>query len=132
MVVLAYLLTIPVMAALDLVWIGVLMKGFYQSRIGFLLSGQVQWGAAVAFYLLFVCGIFYFAVLPAYEVRLFSNVLISGALFGLIAYATYDLTNMATVAHWPLSVTLVDIAWGALLSAAVAATGYGLLVLLEG
>jgi uncharacterized membrane protein len=123
----AYLLTLPVMAVLDLLWIGVLMKSFYFSRIGFLLSGAIRPTPAVLFYLLFVAGIFYLAVVPAHAVGSLHKALLSAALLGVVAYGTYDLTNMATIAQWPLAVTVIDIAWGAVISALTAAAAYWLL-----
>ncbi|HVU75297.1 MAG TPA: DUF2177 family protein [Candidatus Paceibacterota bacterium] len=123
----AYLLTLPVMAVLDLLWIGVLMKSFYFSRLGFLLSGAIRPIPAVLFYFLFVAGIFYLAVVPAHAVGSLHKALLSAALLGVVAYGTYDLTNMATIAQWPLAVTVIDIAWGAVISALTAAAAYWLL-----
>lgn len=86
--------------------------------------GSVNWTAAIVFYLLFIVGILVFAVLPALDAGSLMKAVLLGAFFGFIAYATYDLTNLATTKDWPLTVTLVDMAWGAVLSASVAAASY--------
>ena len=121
--VLLYVLTIPIFVLFDLLWLGVIAKDFYQSRLGELL-GPVVWPAAVVFYFVFVAGLLFFAVLPALEVPSLSKALVLGALFGLVTYATYDLTNHATLRDWPLMVTVVDILWGTVLGATVATLSY--------
>ena len=121
--VLLYVLTIPIFVLFDLLWLGVIAKDFYQSRLGELL-GPVVWPAAVVFYFVFVAGLLFFAVLPALEVHSLSKALVLGALFGLVTYATYDLTNHATLRDWPLMVTVVDILWGTVLGATVATLSY--------
>lgn len=118
-----YLLTVPVFFAIDMLWIGVVAKDLYQKQLaGFL--GPVNWPAAVIFYLIFIVGILVFAVLPALEAKSAMKAVMLGALFGFMAYATYDLTNLATLKDWPLSVTLIDMAWGAVLSGSVATASY--------
>ncbi len=126
-IVFAYLLTLPVMAGLDLLWLGVVMKDFYQSKLGHLLSAGVSWPAAIAFYLMYALGVMYFASYPAFAQHSLVRALTTGALLGLFAYATYDLTNIATLSSWPLSVTVVDILWGGVITAAVSCAGYFLL-----
>lgn len=121
-----YLLTVPVFLAVDLVWLGVLARGFYQKNLGYLMREQVQWPAAFVFYLLFVAGLLVFAVLPALEARSLLKAMMLGAFFGLITYSTYDLTNYATVRDWPLVVVVVDLLWGVALSTIVASASYGL------
>lgn len=109
---------------IDMVWLGLLAKSFYKKHLGFLLSPSPNWTAATIFYLLFVAGLVIFVVVPAIRSGSFSGVLLKGALFGLITYATYDLTNLATIRDWPLVVTVVDMLWGILLSALVGSIGY--------
>lgn len=109
---------------LDLLWLGVLMKDFYKARLGHLMGDTVVWSAAVVFYLVFSAGLMYFAVLPAISAHSLLKAAILGALLGALAYATYDLTNHATLKEWPLAVTLIDIAWGAFLSACAASAGF--------
>ncbi len=124
-----YLIAIPVFAAIDMLWLGVIAKGFYQNNLGYLL-GPVNWWAAVAFYLIFLAGLTYFAIMPSLESGSYATALMLGALYGFFTYATYDLTNMATIRDWPLVVTIVDMAWGTLLGGLVAAvthTAYSIL-----
>ncbi|XKT74357.1 MAG: DUF2177 family protein [Patescibacteria group bacterium UBA2163] len=118
-----YALTIPVFFLIDMVWLGVIAKNFYSNQIGFLM-GEVNWVAAIVFYLLFIVGILVFAVLPALESGSLMRAVMLGAFFGFIAYATYDLTNLAVVKDWPILVTVVDMAWGAVLSGSVATISY--------
>jgi uncharacterized membrane protein len=119
-----YLLTVPVFFLVDIVWLGWLGRGFYRKQIGFILSDQVNWPAAIAFYLVYIAGILIFAVVPALEKGLVSRALLWGALFGFFTYATYDLTNMATIKGWPLAMVIVDILWGTILCTLVAAGSY--------
>lgn len=114
-----FVIAIPTFILFDLLWLGVIAKNFYQSNLGHLL-GPVQWPAAVAFYLIFLLGLVYFALMPAVASNTFSKALILGALYGFFTYATYDLTNLATLRDWPLPLTIVDIAWGTALGALVA------------
>ena len=93
-------------------------------RLGALLADQPNFAAAAAFYLLYVAGIVYFAVLPSVAGGNWMSAALAGALLGLFAYATYDLTNMATLREWPIAITIVDIAWGMLVTAAAAVAGY--------
>jgi len=119
-----YGLTFLAFLVIDMIWLGIVARGFYREQIGFLLAPSPNWIAAFAFYLLFIAGVLVFVVLPGLEAESIRAALWRGALFGLITYATYDLTNLATVKDWPLLVTFVDLAWGSVLSASVAAIGY--------
>jgi uncharacterized membrane protein len=119
-----YLLTVPVFFAIDLLWLGVLARGFYRDNLAHLLSPVVNWPAAVVFYLFFIAGILYFAVLPALAEGSVQRALLNGALFGFFTYMTYDLTNLATLPSWPVKVVVVDILWGTVLCAAVAVSGF--------
>ena len=101
----------------DSVWLWLVAPSFYQSQIGFLLRDTPNWYAAGAFYLLYVLGLTVFVVTPAVNQGSISQGVCQGALFGIVTYATYDLTNLATVKDWQLLVTLVDLAWGATLCA---------------
>jgi uncharacterized membrane protein len=119
-----YLACIAGFLLLDMVWLSVVAQGFYQRQLGFLLSARVNWPAAICFYLLFVAGVLVFAVLPGLDAHSWRRAALLGAFLGLVAYGAYDLTNLATVRNWPLLVTLVDLAWGAVLTAAVSSLGY--------
>jgi uncharacterized membrane protein len=102
-----------------MVWLGVVAKPFYSRNLGFLMRSDVNWGAAILFYLLFITGLVLFVIAPAVEKGSWVRALGYGALFGLITYATYDLTNLATLKHWPVLVTVVDLGWGMVLAGAV-------------
>lgn len=116
-----YFSTLLIFLVIDMVWLALLARGFYQGQLGFLLSPRPNWTAAVIFYLIFVAGLVVFVISPGLQAGSARKVLMLGAFFGLVTYATYDLTNMATVKDWPLKVTLVDLCWGMFLSAT---TGY--------
>jgi len=119
-----YLAAVVGFLAIDMVWLGIVARGFYRKHLGFLLADQPNWWAAAVFYLLFVAGLLVFAVFPGLNANSLRKAVLLGSLFGLITYATYDLTNLATVKNWPLIVTVVDMAWGAVLAAAVSGIGY--------
>jgi uncharacterized membrane protein len=121
---LVYAVTLPIFFAVDLVWIGVVARSFYQRQLGFLLSPNVNWPAALLFYAVYIAGIVFFAVRPALEVGSATRALACGAFFGFVAYATYDLSNQATVRDWPVLVTVVDLAWGTVLTAVVSYLSY--------
>ena len=120
----SYLLTTVVFFAIDMLWLGLIAKNLYRRYLGSFLSDTVNWTAAIIFYLLFIAGIFYFAILPAVEKNSPGKALLSGALLGFLAYATYDLTNLATLKNWPLPIVLIDMAWGAVLTGLVSMAGY--------
>ncbi len=117
--VLLYLITLAIFFLIDMVWLGLVAKNFYRNQLGEMLSAKVNWAAAILFYLLFIAGLELFVIAPALKAGGALQALWSGALFGLIAYATYDLTNLATLRGWPLRVTVVDLVWGSLLGGAV-------------
>jgi len=127
----AYGATAVVLLALDLLWLGVIAKSFYRAGIGHLMADSPNLVAGGIFYLLYPAGVLLFAVAPeAWHGGLaaptglpWSHAAVAGALFGLFAYATYDLSNLATLRGWPLHLSLVDIAWGAALTATAAAAG---------
>ena len=119
-----YLCTLLGFFAIDMIWLGLVARGFYQKHLGFLLRPNPNWAAAIVFYLLFVAGLLVFVVVPSLPSGSAKRVLLLGALFGLITYATYDLTNQATVKDWPIVVTVVDMAWGAVLATSVSYLGF--------
>ena len=119
-----YLLTVPVFFAIDLIWLGIVAKSFYHNNLSHLLSPDVNWPAALIFYFMYIAGIILFAVKPGLDAGSLAKAAIWGALFGFFTYATYDLTNMATLRDWPLKVVVVDIAWGTLLCTLVASCSY--------
>ena len=119
-----YLITLPVFFGIDLIWLIFIARKFYSDSLGFIMSKNPNWLAAIIFYFLFAAGLVFFVISPALEKRVWLNVLLSGALFGLICYATYDLTNLATLKNWPILVTIVDLIWGTVLSASVSIISY--------
>jgi uncharacterized membrane protein len=121
---LLYALTVPVFFAIDMVWLGLIAKPFYAKHLGHLMAAKVRWTPALLFYLLYIAGILFFAVLPALDKGSLGRAVLSGALLGLLAYATYDLTNLATLRDWPLLVTIIDLVWGMVLTGCVSAAGY--------
>lgn len=123
----AYAATACVMVVLDLLWLGVIAKPIYARGIGHLLAERPNVPIAVLFYCVFVGGLMVFAVIPHGSTVGWSKTMVAGALFGFFAYATYDLTNLATLKQWPISVALIDMAWGTLLSAVSAAAGKAML-----
>ncbi len=114
-----YLITLAVFFLIDMIWLGVVAKGFYRRHLGTMLSPKLNWGAAILFYLLFIAGLLIFVIRPALAQGVLLSALSFGALFGLISYATYDLSNLATLRDWPLIVTVVDLFWGAVLGGVV-------------
>lgn len=122
-----YLLTIPVFFIIDMIWLGFVASSFYRNQLGDLL--QINWPAAIVFYLIYIVGILFFAVIPALDANSLQKAIIYGALFGFFTYATYDMTNLATLKDWPLTVVIVDIIWGTILSASVAGISYYLVTL---
>lgn len=121
-----YALTVPVFFAIDMLWLGVLAKGFYQRKLGYILRDNLNWPAALIFYLLFIAGILIFAVRPAINENSWIHAVIFGALFGFFTYATYDLSNLATIKNWPIIVVIVDIVWGIFLCMLSAFVSYNL------
>ena len=119
-----YLLTVPVFFIIDLIWLGVVAKNFYQKNLKYILSPDVNWTAAIIFYLIYIVGILIFAVLPAVAKDSLRQAAVWGALFGFFTYATYDLTNLALLKDWPLNIVFVDILWGVVLCSAVAALSF--------
>ncbi len=121
-----YGLTTAVFFAIDLVWLGVVANRFYQEHLGHLLRSDVVWVAALLFYAIYIAGILVFAVLPALEAGSLQRAVVLGAFLGFFAYATFDLTCLALFRDFPVIVVVVDLVWGAVLTASVAAAGFGL------
>lgn len=119
-----FLIALPVFFVIDIVWLVLVAKKFYQEQIGFLMKPNINWPAAIIFYLLFIAGLVIFVISPAVEKHSWVHAFIFGALFGLITYATYDLTNLATLKDWPLLVTFVDLIWGTVLASSISLITY--------
>ena len=110
--------------AIDAVWLSTMANALYRPLLGHLLAPGFALAPAVLFYVIYVGGIVFFAIRPALEARLFRKAVINGAALGFVAYATYDLTNQATLRDWPVIVTVADLIWGTLLTATASAVGY--------
>lgn len=119
-----FFIALPVFFAIDMVWLGLIAKDFYRGQIGALMKTDVNWTAAIIFYLIFIAGLVVFVISPAVEKGSWMHALFFGALFGLVCYATYDLTNLAVAKDWPILVTIVDLAWGAAIAASVSTITY--------
>jgi len=119
-----FAIALPIFLVIDMAWLGFIAKNFYRAQIGHLMKTDINWVAAIIFYVIFLFGLTVFVVAPALERHSWVHALVFGAFFGLVTYATYDLTNLAVAKDWPLLVTLVDLAWGATLSASVATMTY--------
>lgn len=119
-----FAIALPVFFVIDMIWLGLVAKDFYRVQIGALMKSDVNWIAAIVFYLIFITGLVVFVITPAIEKGSWIHALLFGALFGLVCYATYDLTNLALAKDWPLLVTIVDLVWGAVLAASVSAVTY--------
>ncbi|MES2396163.1 MAG: DUF2177 family protein [Bacteroidota bacterium] len=110
--------------AFDISWVGFLAKDFYRDQIGSLMKSDINWVAAILFYFIFILGLVLFVIQPALEKHSWTHALLFGSLFGLVTYATFDLTNLALLKNWPVLVTIVDLIWGMFLSALVSVLTY--------
>ena len=119
-----YLIALSVFFVIDMIWLGLVAKNFYRSQIGFLMKTNINWVAAILFYLLFIAGLVFFVLLPAVEKRSIHYAIMAAAFYGLLTYATYDLTNLATLKDWPLLITIIDMVWGMVLSVSVSLITY--------
>lgn len=114
-----YAIAVPIFFLIDMLWLGIVAKNFYAKHLGFLMTPQINWVAALIFYFLFIIGLVIFVIMPGLTSDSLPRTLAYGLLFGLITYATYDLTNLATLKNWPLLVTIIDLIWGMVLSSSV-------------
>jgi uncharacterized membrane protein len=119
-----YLATLVVFFAIDMFWLGIIARSFYKKQLGFLMAPDVNWYAALIFYFLFILGVLLFVILPGIRNNDLTMTLIRAALFGLITYATYDLTNLATIKNWPILITVIDLIWGIVLTTVVSLAGF--------
>jgi len=126
-----YILTFAVFLAIDAIWLTWIAKNMYAEKVGHLLAENPNLIAALVFYLLFIGTILLFVVIPGYEAQSIGKTILLGALFGMVTYSTYDLTNLSTLRDWPLSITIIDIAWGTFLSTATSVAGYYIATLLH-
>lgn len=126
-----YILTFVVFLVIDFIWLNFVAKNLYATKIGHLMAQNPKLVPALIFYLIYIVGVIIFAVLPGYESKNIWGTILLGALFGLLSYSTYDLTNLSTLKDWPLSVTIIDIIWGTSVTAVTSLAGYYIGVLLK-
>lgn len=119
-----YVITFVVFFTIDIVWLGFVAKNLYTDHLGHLMRSKTNWTAAIIFYIAFIGGLMFFVINPALEKGSWTYALLAGGFFGLITYATYDMTNLATLKDWPLIITLVDITWGTVLNALTAMVSF--------
>ncbi len=119
-----FLIALPVFFVIDMLWLVLVAKKFYNEHLGFIMRSDIRWMAAILFYLVFVAALVVFVITPAIEKHSWRHALLYGAFFGLVTYATYDLTNLATIKDWPLLVTIVDLIWGSVLAALISLITY--------
>ena len=119
-----YLTALVVFFAIDMVWLGIIASRLYRHYLGSLMAERVNWPAAIVFYGVFIAGLVYFVIEPAESLRYAIG---AGAFFGFLTYATYDLTNLATLKGWPLTITIIDLLWGSFLCASVSGITYWIL-----
>ncbi|WP_428681565.1 DUF2177 family protein [Reyranella sp.] len=122
--VVSYAVALTVLAIVDALWLGVVAREFYKSRLGDMLQDRPVWSAAILFYLVHAVGIAVFAVPPSLAAGTWWSAVLYGGLFGFCVYAAYDLTNLATLRGWPLAVSVVDLTWGAVATAAATVAAY--------
>lgn len=120
----AYLGTAVVFFAIDFVWLAFVAKGFYAQQLGPLMRESPNLAIAGVFYVVYVVGIVVFAVLPALREESWASALGLGILLGVVAYGTYDITNLSTIKDWPLTMSIVDLVWGGVLTGVAATAGY--------
>lgn len=119
-----FFIAFAVFLGIDMLWLTVIAQKFYKAQIGHLMADKAKLLPAAIFYVLFIAAMAYFVIAPALEHQNLSRLILSAAIFGLVTYATYDLTNMATLKDWPILVTVVDLAWGTFISLAVSVITY--------
>ena len=116
-----YLIALVVFTLIDLVWLMFISRKLYQDKLGHLMAAKVNLPAAAIFYLLFIAAMVFFVINPALAKSSSLYALGAGAFFGLVTYATYDLTNLATLRDWPVSITVIDLAWGTFVTSSTTA-----------
>jgi len=121
-----YLTSFVVFFAIDIVWLGVVAQKLYAKHLGYIMKPKPNWFAALVFYLLYIVGIVFFVINPALEKASWQYALLAGLFFGFITYATYDLTNLATLKDWPLTITIIDLIWGSVLGGSVSVITYAI------
>lgn len=115
-----YIIALVVFFVIDIAWLGFVAKNLYQKYLGHLMRPKTNWPAAIIFYMGYIAGLIFFVINPALQKGSYLYALVVGAIYGLITYATYDMTNLATLKDWPLLISIIDIIWGTVLNALTA------------
>jgi len=111
-----FIITFIVFMTIDLIWLGIVAKNLYNKYLGYIMTKNINWMAAIIFYVIFVIGLLLFVIQPALAKDSLQYLILYGMAYGFITYATYDLTNLATLKDWPLEITIIDLIWGTTLS----------------
>lgn len=111
-----FMITFAVFMTIDLIWLGVVAKKLYNKYLGYIMAKNINWLAAIIFYIIFVIGLLLFVIYPAMAKDSIQYLILYGMAYGFITYATYDLTNLATLKDWPIEITIIDLIWGTSLS----------------
>ncbi len=119
-----FFITFAIFLVIDMIWLGFIAKDLYKKYIGYIMSPKPNWAAALIFYVLFIIGLMFFVINPALKDKGISYAIFAGMFFGFITYATYDLTNLATLKDWPIKITAIDLIWGSFISGATALLSY--------
>ncbi|SEK73469.1 Uncharacterized membrane protein [Carnobacterium iners] len=114
-----YSIAFTIFLIIDLIWLGLVAKNLYKRELGFIMSDKPNWVAAIIFYLIFIAGLVFFVINPAIVSNSWTYALFAGMFLGFLTYATYDLTNLATLKNWPLKITIIDLIWGTTLGGSV-------------
>ncbi|MBT2732402.1 DUF2177 family protein [Carnobacterium sp. ISL-102] len=122
--VIIYMITLAVFFLIDIIWLALIANKLYKDQIGFIMKDKPNWVAAIIFYMIFVLGLVFFVIDPALLSESMLEALLRGMFFGFITYATYDLTNLATLDKWPLKITIIDLIWGTTLGGLVSIISY--------
>ncbi len=115
-----YFIALAVFLLIDMVWLLVLSKKLYSEKLGYIMAKNPNLSAALIFYMIFIAGLMFFVIQPSLAAGNWQHAMYAGLFFGLVTYATYDLTNLATIKDWPISITIIDLIWGSFISAATA------------
>jgi uncharacterized membrane protein len=119
-----YGIAFVVFTVIDLVWLGFIANNLYKKYLGFIMRPSPNWAVAIVFYLVYLAGVVFFVINPALAKQSWKYALFAGMFFGFITYATYDLTNLATLKDWPPLITVIDLIWGTTLGGLVSVITY--------
>ena len=122
-----YLISTGIFLCIDAIWLGFIARGIYAKYLGYIMAKNIVWWAAGVFYLIFMAGLLFFVIESSVRTQSIRYALAAGAFFGFVAYATYDLTNLATIEGWPLFVTVIDLIWGAFVASSTSVLSYMLI-----